>query len=262
MRGFNRLTGGMIAVLLGLAALAQPAFALRPDEAFASDPSITIRYVPGKYYEYQAQLAVKKKDFAKALEMFQKAAYWGNKTAQYNVGMLYTNGAEGVPVDKTRGAAWLGIAAETHQAYVDKALGEAYGNLTADQRVTAGNIWKELRADYADKITLERANKKFNDELLREKGNLQGPPEYTTVVYGGGFGFGGGAAEHALFDSSGNMNTQIAQNSHAVNAAKFINAVKDQYEDYINFEYGRVSVGEPESLADHEKDATAARTKK
>ena len=259
MRSINRLTARIAAALMVLSAGSVPCWAANPSEAFANDPSITIRYIPGKYYEYQAQLAVKDKDFAKSLEMFQKAAYWGNKISQYNVGMLYLNGADGVPIDKVRGTAWLGIAAETHQAYVDKALGQAYAVLSADERAAAGKLWQELRVDYDDKVTLPRANKKFNDELMREKGNLSGPPEYTTIVYGGGFGFGGGAAEHPLFDSSGVMNTQIAQQSNAVNAAKFLSAVKDQFDDYINIEYGRVTVGEPESIGDHEAAASPAK---
>ena len=258
----NKSSRTRVAALLALIALSNVSHASKPDEAFASDPSITIRYVPGKYYEYQAQLAVKDKKFAKALELFQKASYWGNKTAQYNVGMLYLNGADGVPADKVRGAAWLGIAAETHQPYVDKALGLAYGALSADERAAAGKIWQELRTDYDDKVTLPRATTHFNDELIRTKGSLQGPPEYTSITYGGGFGFGGGAAEHALFDSGGNMQTGIAQTTTSVNAAKFIAAVKDQFDDYINFEFGRVSVGEPESIADHEKEEQVERAKK
>ncbi len=265
MRSINRLPACIAAVLMILAGASVPCWAINPDEAFASDPSITIRFVPGKYYEYQAQLAVKDKKFAKSLELFQKAGYWGNKTAQYNVGMLYLNGAEGVPVDRVRGAAWLGIAAETHQAYVDKALGQAYAGLSADERVAAGKLWQELRVDYDDKVTLPRANKRFNDELIHTKGSINGPPEYTTIVYGGGFGFGGGGGDaraNPLFDSNGVMNKQMTQGSTTVNAAKFLTAVKDQFDDYINFEFGRVTVGEPESLGDHEKDAAAARAEK
>jgi hypothetical protein len=57
------------------------------------------------------------------------------------------------------------------------------------------------------------------------------------------------------------MNSQIAQGSKTVNAAKFLTAVKDQFDDYINFEFGRVTVGEPESIGDHEKESTSERAK-
>jgi hypothetical protein len=261
MRSVNRILACIAALLTALAAGSAASWATRPDEAFASDPSITIRYMPGMYYEYQGQLAVKDKNFVKALEMFQKAGYWANKTAQYNVGMLHLHGADGVPVDKIRGAAWLGIAAETHQGYVDKALARAYASLSAEERAAAGKVWRELRVDYDDKVTLPRASKHFNDELMRVKGSIDGPPEYATLTYGGGFGFGGAAAEHP-FDSGGFMQSGIAQTSTTVNAAKFITAVKDQFDDYINFEFGRVTVGEPESIGDHEKDAATERAKK
>jgi hypothetical protein len=255
MHTIRRLTACIAAGLIAIGGVSAPCWAAKPDEAFANDPSITIRYVPGKYYEYRAQLAVKDKKFAESLEMFQKAAYWGNKIAQYNVGMLYLNGADGVPIDKVRGTAWLGIAAETHQAYVDKALGQAYATLSADERAAAGKLWQQLRADYDDKVTLPRANRKFNDELIRAKGSITGPPEYTTITFCGAFGCGGGAAEHPLFDSGGLMQSGIAQTTTTVNAAKFLTAVKDQYDDYINLEFGRVTVGEPESLGDYERDA-------
>ena len=226
-----------------------------PANSFANDPSITIKYLPGKYYEQLAQDAVKRKEFRQALQMYEKAAYWGNKIAQYNVGMLYLNGADGVPADRIRGTAWLGIAAQTHQPYVDKALGDAYAGLNAEQRASAGDIWKQLKADYDDKITLDRASKKFNDELIRQKGSLNGPPEYTDITYGSFGGGGGGQSAHPIFDPStgalqGGRNDAV---SHSVNAAKFIAAVNDQFSEFMRVQFGAVQVGEPESVSEHEQ---------
>jgi TPR repeat protein len=119
-------------VVAFFAALPFAAFAQNKTEnAFSGDPQIVLQYVPGKYYEQRALDAVKRKNFRQALEMYQKAGYWGNKVAQYDVGMLYLNGAQGVAVDKIRGIAWLGIAAQRHVPYVDQALGDAYSTATA-----------------------------------------------------------------------------------------------------------------------------------
>jgi len=63
---------------------------------------------------WRALDAVKQKNFAEALKMYEKGGYWGNKIAQYDAGMLYINGADGVAVDKVRGIAWLGIADQRH----------------------------------------------------------------------------------------------------------------------------------------------------
>ncbi|MGH8123246.1 MAG: hypothetical protein ACREPT_10805 [Rudaea sp.] len=264
MQSIYRWSAGIASAVVLLAGFSTSCRAVNPDEAFANDPSITIKYVPGKYYEYLAQLAVKQKNFAKALEMFRKAGYWGNKVSQYNVGMLYLNGADGVPVDKVRGTAWLGIAAQTHEAYVDKALGQAYGGLNADERSSAGAIWKELKVDYGDKVTLDRATKKFNDQLMRDKGTINGPPQYTTITYGNFGGGGGDQQAHPLFNSeTGQLDggSNHAQDT-TVNAAKFLAAVKDQFDDFVDIQFGRVSVGEPKSIGDRQKAAANADMKK
>jgi len=235
-----------------------------PANSFANDPSITIKYLPGKYYEQLAQDAVKRKNFRQVLEMYEKAGYWGNKIAQYNVGMLYLNGADGVPADKIRGTAWLGIAAQTHQPYVDKALGDAYAGLNAEQRSAAGDLWKQLKADYDDKITLDRASKRFNDELIKQKGSLNGPPEYTDITYGSFGGGGGDQSAHPIFDPGtgalqGGRNDAV---SHSVNAAKFIAAVNDQFSEFVHVQFGAVQVGEPESVSEHEQRAQQKAEKK
>lgn len=220
------------------------------ENAFASDPSITIKYLPGKYYEQRAQDAVKRKNFRQALEMYEKAGYWGNKIAQYDVGMLYLHGAEGVSTDKIRGTAWLGIAAQTHTPEFDKAVGEAYAGLDAKQRAAAGELWKQLKVDYDDKVTLERASKKFNDQLIRDKGTINGPPEYTTITYGSFGGGGGDQGANPIFDPNtgalqGGQNVGV---THTVNAARFLTAVKDQFSDFVRLQFGAVDVGQPESV--------------
>ncbi|MFT3791989.1 MAG: hypothetical protein QM741_13140 [Rudaea sp.] len=227
--------------------------AVSPSDSFASDPSITIKYLPGKYYEQRAQDAVKRKDFRQALEMFQKAGYWGNKIAQYDVGMLYLNGAEGVPADKIRGIAWLGIAAQTHTAYVGKALGDAYATLTPEQKAAAGELWKQLKIDYDDKATLDRASKKFNDQYIRDKGTINGPPEYTTIAYGDFSGGGGDQAAQSAITQINNVADGRTGGQHVVNAAKFLSAVKDQFSDFVHVQFGAVEVGEPETVSEHDQ---------
>jgi len=225
------------------------------ENAFASDPAITIKYLPGKYYEQRAQDAVKSNNYRQAMEMYEKAGYWGNKIAQYNVGMLYLNGAEGVPADKVRAAAWLGIAAQTHQPYVDKALGDAYAALNTEQRAAAGAIWKQLKVDYDDKVTVDRASKLFNNQLIRDKSTVNGPPEYTTISFANFGGGGGDQSAHPVFDPSTGalQGGRNAATSTSVNAAKFFVAVKDQFSEFIHVQFGAVEVGEPESISAHDQ---------
>lgn len=230
---------------------------------FVADPAIVVKYLPGKYYEQRAQDAVKRQNFRQALEMYEKAGYWGNKIAQYDVGMLYLRGADGVPADRVRGTAWLGIAAQTHTPDADKALGEAYASLNAEQRAAAGELWKQLKVDYDDKVTLDRASKKFNDQLMRDKGTLNGPPEYTTITYGSFGGGGGDQMANPIFDpNTGALQGGRTQGvTRTVNAAKFIAAVKDQFSDFVHTQFGAVDVGQPESVSGNGQPAQSA-TKK
>ena len=248
----RRISRFILALAAAICLVSLSTKAETPDYSFASDPAITIKYLPGKYYEQAAQQAVKRKNFRAALEMYEKAGYWGNKIAQYNVGMLYINGTDGVPADKIRGTAWLGIAAQTHVAYIDKALGDAYAGLNAEQRAAANDLWKQLKVDYDDKVTLDRASKKFNAQYLRDKGQINGPPEYTDITYGD---FAGGGGDDSVLAP---MVVQIngvtrTPDSHTVNAARFFTAVKDQFSDFIHVQFGAVSVGEPESISEHDQ---------
>ncbi len=227
-----------------------------PEDSFAGDPVVTIDFVPGKYYEQRAIEAVKNKHFHDAIEFYQKAGYWGNKIAQYDVGMLYLNGADGVPADKIRGIAWLGIAAQHHVPYVDKALGDAYAQASADERAQAGALWKQMMTDYDDKVTMDRASRRFNAQYLRFKGQIVGPPETATMVYGN---FGGGGGDAGAKGAVINQLETIASHadSHAVNAARFMSAVKDQFSDFVQTQFGVVTVGEPETISEREQRAVA-----
>ena len=113
-------------------------------------------FFPGKYFEQKAQFYLKKKDYSFALQMFELSGYWADKVSQYNTGIMYYNGI-GVPADKIRGVAWLGIAAESHEDLADRALQLAYANLTAEEKQQSDVLFRELDEKYGDKVTLPRA---------------------------------------------------------------------------------------------------------
>ena len=127
------------------------------------------RVFPGKYFEYKAQFYLHKRDYRAALEMFELAGFWANKRAQYNAGMMYFNGL-GVPVDKARGAAWLGIAAENHDDLTIAMLQSAYTQLSTGEKQQAQNIWQDLDEKYGDAKAIPRALHNFGVET----GNVTG----------------------------------------------------------------------------------------
>ena len=67
------------------------------------------------------------KDYAKAAELFQKAANQGLPDAQYNLGALYERGL-GVPKDAVRAVTWYRFAANQNHAAAELSLGLAYAN--------------------------------------------------------------------------------------------------------------------------------------
>jgi hypothetical protein len=131
------------------------------------------RMFPGKYFEYKAQFYLRKGDFAEALREFELAGYWANKRAQYNAAMMYFKGI-GVSIDRTRGVAWLGIAAENHDELSLSALRAAYTSLSADEKTQADKIFQMLNDKYGDTVTIARALKQFNVETRNIVGTHTG----------------------------------------------------------------------------------------
>jgi len=246
----------LLAAILSATAL-HPALAQKTENALAGQEQTTLEYVPGKYYEQRALEAVKHKNFREALEMYQKAGYWGNKIAQYDVGMLYIDGADGVAVDKVRGIAWLGIADQRHVTYIDQALGDAYIKATPQEREQASAVFKELIVDYSDKVTLDRATTKFNAAYLRYKGQLNGPAEYNTDVTGN-FGGGGGDARAGGSTLSQVQRVDTRPDTTTANGSNFLASVKDQFSDFVQTQFGVVTVGEPETISEREQRAEPA----
>ena len=188
--------------------------------AFAIDDPVE-RFVPGRYFEYKAQFYLKNRDYRAALEMFELAGYWANKIAQYNVGIMYFNGIGGLPVDKIRGVAWLGIAAEQHSDLADAALQAAYATLTPDQRQQANSTFRSLNDRYGDKVTLQRAMRHYEEERRNVTGSHLG--------------------------LIGNMTIFNPDKSFQSGNSYYAEQKKD-FDDYINTMFGHVDVGELKPL--------------
>jgi TPR repeat protein len=178
------------------------------------------RFFPGKYFERKAQFYLQKRDYKAALEMFQLAGFWANKVAQYNVGIMYFNGIGDIPVDKVRGVAWLGIAAEQHSQLADEALHAAYAD-----RVKANEIFDALNAKYGDDLTLKRAM----DHFERERRNVTG--SHVGSV---------GVLQVTEYGENG-ANTSIG--------ATFYRDMDRQFREYVDSMFGHVNVGALEPIA-------------
>ena len=117
--------------------------------------------LPGKYWEEEGGNRRDKEDTTGALEAFKRAAYYGNKDAQYDVAMMYMKGAKKVPVDITTGVAWLRLAAQYGHALSVDALNKLEPALTAEQREMSMRLHDGLLPTYGMAVTRNRVLKQF-----------------------------------------------------------------------------------------------------
>jgi hypothetical protein len=115
---------------------------------------------PGEYYFLLAVHAFRKNDFAFAIQMYEVAAAWAYKPAEYNLAIMYARG-QGIPIDLPRGMAWMALAAERNEKrYVD-AREAVYAEMTPEQFQQANEIWRELKKTYGDEVALRRAKARW-----------------------------------------------------------------------------------------------------
>ena len=115
---------------------------------------------PGEYYFLLAVHAFRKDDFKFAIQMYEVAAAWAFKPAEYNLAIMYSRG-QGIPVDLPRGMAWMALAAERDEKrYVD-AREAVYAEMTPEQFEQANGIWRELKKTYGDEVALRRAKARW-----------------------------------------------------------------------------------------------------
>ena len=135
---------------------------------------------PGEYYFLLAAHAFRKNDFAFAIQMYEVAASWAFKPAQYNLAIMYARG-QGVPVDLPRGMAWMALAAERDdKRYVD-AREAIYAEMSKEQFDQANMIWRDLKKTYGDEVALRRAKARWAQVKASMTGSRVGSVGNMTV---------------------------------------------------------------------------------
>lgn len=128
---------------------------------------------PGEYYFLQGAHAFLKKDYAFAIQMYQIAASWAYKPAEYNLGVMYARG-QGVPVDLPRGMAWMALAAERNEQRYVGAREAIYAEVTQQQFDQANAIWRDLKKTYGDAVALRRAKARWAEVRAHVTGSRVG----------------------------------------------------------------------------------------
>jgi hypothetical protein len=117
---------------------------------------------PGEYYFKLGAYAFEHKDFAHAAEMYKVAASWADKTAEFNLAVMYARG-QGVPVDMPRAMAWIALAAERGDARYVETREVIYSNLSKEQFDQSNVVWRELKKTYGDDVALTRAKARWHE---------------------------------------------------------------------------------------------------
>ena len=117
---------------------------------------------PGVFFFEKAVDAFEKEQYVFAIEMYQVAASWAYKPAEYNLSVMYAKG-EGVPVDLPRAMAWGALAAERGASRYVRARDAINVTLTSEQVAEANRILEELKPKYADETALKKAYRRWRD---------------------------------------------------------------------------------------------------
>lgn len=215
-----------------------------------TDPTRT--YLPGKYYERVALEDMRHQDYTGALNAYQRAAYWGNKVAQYNLGEIYLHGMGHIQADPARAVAWFGIADEEHQPDYDKALVSEYKALKPAQRKRADGLWKELQAEYGDKLTLARATRAFENAYHSGRSGsatTEGDPNTYTFSISGYDPAGDIQSESELVSDL----NELGVRNGGTSLAGYWPARKKEFAKFITAQFGHVEIGAIEKLAPAKK---------
>ncbi|MFZ0869418.1 MAG: sel1 repeat family protein [Rhodanobacter sp.] len=115
---------------------------------------------PGEYFFGLGANAFRHKDYPFAVRMYEVAASWAYKPAEYNLAVMYALG-QGVPVDQPRAMAWMALAAERGEKSYVEGRELINAKLSKEQFLQADAIYGELYPTYGDASALHRAKERW-----------------------------------------------------------------------------------------------------
>ena len=133
---------------------------------------------PGQYFFNIGAYAFMHHDYTHAVRMYEVAASWAYKPAEYNLAVMYAQG-QGTAVDLPRAMAWVRLAAERKNPLYLKAQALVEANFKPGDAGKADAIFKELEPKYGDESAMRRAKNRWvqilGDQTGSHTGHLIGP---------------------------------------------------------------------------------------
>ena len=168
-----------IVMLAGLALALVPLAGVAMDVPPPCAP-IMARLLPGEFHYCAAVRDWEGGHDRRGLDEARFAATWGEKRAQFDLGVYYFNGKHGAPADHAQGLAWLTLAAERKDPHYQAVLDAARAQATPEDRAKAQALLPPMIEQYGDVHAVDRAEKRYRQELwaIRDQvwhGLLQSP---------------------------------------------------------------------------------------
>lgn len=244
---------GLTALLLLCPAMAINAEQLAQPESSAASAKQRVtcagslyRFLPGVFNFCVAVRDFQRGYYRDAVEMLKLSASWGDKRAQYALGVMYFNG-DHVAADRPLGLAWLTLAAERRDPTYEAVRISAHGKANETERQHTERLLDAMRPVYTDDVAAKRAQHRF-DRAMNELASNGAYPSKVCIA-----GITGGM----LDPSSDSIGAGCSDVSFAVTR---LNTVGDAY-----FEgwQGHVTVGalqsqeSPKPPADNRKPEVA-----
>jgi uncharacterized protein len=197
----------------------------------AEESAPMMEHVPGWQSYIQGMEDYNNGRLFSARHYFLVAARYGDKVAQYNLGVIHYLG-EGIPADPARGWAWFDIAAERgYPQMVETAL-DVWDELDEAGREAGMAYREELEARFADAIVVPRVA----NMMERQRRNVTGSRT----------GFVSGMLQ--VVDRNGV--TRSGDEFYAQERWDFNEIVRIEAQLFDNMARGRVDIGEIEHRPD------------
>jgi len=120
-------------------------------------------FLPGSYYYCVGVRDLARGNYSRSRRMLRIAAGWGNKSAQFLLGIGYFKGDTG-RLDRPLGLAWMGLAAERKDPNYSAIFTSAWQQATPLERARAQVLWQSMLPKYEDAHAARRAEMRFEHE--------------------------------------------------------------------------------------------------
>lgn len=141
-------------------------------------------FLPGAYYQCAGSREYLKGNIGYAVWLYEAAARWGSKKAQYDLGLIYYQGKVVQP-NRALGLAWLRLSAERPEDTQHREVADAaWRAAPAQLRAEASALLAAMMPRYADATARTRALNRFRRNIRGLEEEADWRPFDTFVVDG------------------------------------------------------------------------------